>query len=132
MDISDDHRAQDFVEQVLGDTEPDAVVFARGDGQIFALWYACYVRDERPDLVPILHTFLRSAWYREILETHHEGLDLSPEGLGAEALDTMLQRLAGRRPIYLTWEEEELAGNYTLIKEGFLWRVHKPAAGLQP
>jgi hypothetical protein len=123
MDARDDHRATEFVAEVLTTTDQDALVFARGDERIFALWYGAYVLQEREDLVPVLHIFLHWPWYRESLARHHRGLDLRPEGLGGTALPVMIERHVGRRPIYLTWEDEEIGESYRLVPRGSLWRV---------
>jgi hypothetical protein len=127
MDASEDREAQAFVEEVLATCEPDALVFARGDQRIFALWYAAYVLADREDVVPILHIFLHWPWYRASLAQHHEGLDLREEGLGATALEVMIERHLPRRPIYLTWEDEETAKAYQLVRRGPVWRVMPPA-----
>lgn len=132
MDIRQDRAASDFVAGALEVAAPDALVFTKGDARTFAMWYACYVLDERPDLVPILPTFLRSRWYRESLQAHHEGLNLYSAGLGKGALETMISRHIGQRPIYLTWENEELAADYSLVQEGPLWQVLKLSAGDLP
>jgi hypothetical protein len=123
MDASNDHVASDFVAEVLATAEPHAIVFARGDDRIFALWYAAYVLGQREDLVPILHIFLHWPWYRATLMHYHEGLDLRPEGLGATALQVMIERHVGRRPVYLTWEDEDIGKSYPLIQQEPLWRV---------
>jgi hypothetical protein len=123
MDIHDDRIASDWVAKAMEVAEADALVFTRSDQFTFGMWYACYALDERPDIVPILPTFLRRIWYRETLAANHEGLDLRPAGLGAEALQTMIERHLDQRPIYLTWEDETTAENYELVKEWPLWRV---------
>ena len=132
MDASDDNEAMLFVSGVIESAAPDALVFSRGDGKTFGMWYTCYVLDERPDLVPILHTFLRSAWYRDALAANHEGLDLRPAGLGSDALQTMIKRHLGQRPIFLTWEDEEIKELYRLVQIGPLWEVKPPAGGEVP
>ena len=123
MDIHDEQVANNWVAKALEVAEPDALVFTRSDQFTFGMWYACYSLDERPDLVPILPTFLRRIWYRKTLAANHQGLDLRPAGLGAEALQTMIRRHLGQRPIYLTWEDETTAEQYNLVKEWPLWRV---------
>ena len=99
------------------------MVFTRSDQFTFGMWYARYALDDRPDLVPIIPTFLRRIWYRKTLSANHEGLDLRPTGLGKEALQTMIERHLYKRPIYLTWEDETTAEQYELVKEWPLWRV---------
>jgi hypothetical protein len=123
MDASDDHAAGDFVAEVLTTAEPDAIVFARGDERIFALWYAAYGLGQREDLIPILPIFLHWEWYQATLAHYYEGLDLRPEGLGGTALEVMIERHVDERPVYLTWEDEEVGKTYRLVQQGPLWRV---------
>jgi hypothetical protein len=129
IDASHDREARDFVAGVLETAEPDAMVFARGDSRIFALWYAAYGLGQREDLVPILPIFLHWPWYRATLAHYYEGLELRPEGLGATALEVMIERHVGGRPIYLTWEDEEIGKSYRLVQRGPLWRVLPGGAG---
>ena len=129
MDIHNEQVANDWVARVLVTAAPDALIFTRSDQFTFGMWYACYALDERPDLVPILPTFLRRAWYRDTLAANHEGLDLDPAGLSGGALQTMIERHLGERPIYLTWEDEKTAERYELVKEWPLWQVTLPTAG---
>lgn len=132
MDLSHDSEAREFVSGALETAAPDSLVFTHGDKLTFGMWYACYALDERPDLVPIIPTFLRSVWYRETLAANHQGLDLRPAGLGADALETMIKRHIRQRPIYLTHEDEDIAAGYYLVQEGPLWRVEPPGPGELP
>jgi hypothetical protein len=127
MDIHQDRVAEDWVARALEVAEPDALVFTRSDQFTFGMWYGCYVLDVRPDLTPILPTFLQREWYRETLVANHRNLDLDPEGLRGGALLTMIRRHMDQRPIYLTWEDETTAEHYELVKEYPLWRVTRKA-----
>lgn len=127
MDLGRPGVAQDFVDRVLAQAEPGALVLTKGDHGTFGMWYACYVRDQRPDIVPVLPTFLQRTWYRETLQANHAGLDLRPEQLtGSGALQTMIERHLDRRPVYLTWEDAATAERYPLSEEWPLWRVMPP------
>ncbi len=132
MDLSDDRGASEFVAGALEAAAADALVFTYGDAHTFGMWYACYALDERRDLVPIIPTFLRHAWYRQVLAVNHPGLDLRPDGLGREALQTMIGRHLGLRPIYLTWEDEVIAARYELLSKGPLWLVNHRGGGVMP
>jgi hypothetical protein len=133
MDVHDDRVAEDWVAQALKVAEPNALVFTRSDQFTFGMWYGCYVLDARPDLTPILPTFLQREWYRKTLAVNHQGLDLDPAGLGGDALLTMIRRHIDQRPIYLTWEDETTAEHYELVKEYPLWRVNRrTGSGVTP
>ncbi|MBN1316524.1 MAG: DUF2723 domain-containing protein [Anaerolineales bacterium] len=125
MDISNDRSPEEYIDSVMETIEPDALIFAKGDQSIFTLWYARYALESRSDWIPILPTFLRSYWYRQILAANHQGLDLNSSGLGKEALQTMIERHIDKNPIYLTWEDETTIEHYALIQEGPLWRVEE-------
>ncbi len=129
MDIHEDRVAEGWVAQALDIAEPDALIFTRSDQFTFGMWYGCYVVDTRPDLTPILPTFLQREWYRDTLAANHPGLNLDPTGLRRDALLTMIRRHLDQRTIYLTWEDETTAEHYELVKEYPLWRVTRRATG---
>ncbi len=141
LDVHNDRVAEEWVARVLTVAEPDALIFTRSDQFTFGMWYGSYVVGSRPDLTPILPTFLQREWYRDTLAANHQGLDLRPDGLERDALLTMIRRHIGQRTIYLTWEDDGVAKRYDLVKEYPLWRVSLPptsgapsypSSGLQP
>jgi hypothetical protein len=76
MDASQDSRAEDFARQVLTDAPREAILFAEGDGAIFALWYFHYALHERPDLVVIAKDLVTYDWYQETLKATYPTLSL--------------------------------------------------------
>lgn len=76
VDASRDRRAEDFGHDVLSTTPENALVFAKGDRAIFALWYFHYGLGQRPDLAVIAAELLHFDWYQDTLRSTYPGLSL--------------------------------------------------------
>jgi hypothetical protein len=76
VDASRDGRAEAFGGEVLASLPQDALVFAKGDQAIFALWYYHFALGERQDLVVIASDLLHFDWYQETLEAEYPSLVL--------------------------------------------------------
>ncbi len=76
VDASHDSRAEDFARQVLAGAPKDAILFAEGDGAIFALWYFHFALHERPDLVVIAKDLVAYDWYQETLKSTYPALSM--------------------------------------------------------
>jgi len=74
VDASQDRRADAFGRQVLESAPPDAVVFARGDEAVFALWYFHFALKSRPDLIVVAEDLLHFDWYQESLRSTYPSL----------------------------------------------------------
>ncbi len=74
MDLSREHKAQDFIEAVTAEAAPGAVILTASDGPTFALWYAAYGLGRRSDVAPVNVNLLGFSWYRETLARHHPSL----------------------------------------------------------
>ena len=71
VDASDDLRAESFAREVLARVPQDAIVFAKGDQAVFALWYFHFALHERPDLLVLATELLHFDWYQEnLVETY--------------------------------------------------------------
>lgn len=126
MDLSRDREAYRFAEAVLEAAVPDAIVISNGDAQTFPLWYLRYGLKKRPDAVVIDRNLLAFAWYREDLARQHPALTDLPDTHDSQAAAIVLiEAVAGRRPVHLTYADDTLlraarwaAGNgqfYTLV-----------------
>jgi transmembrane protein TMEM260 (protein O-mannosyltransferase) len=67
VDASYDLRAESFGREVLAATPQDAIIFAKGDQAVFALWYFHFALHERPDLMVLATDLLHFDWYQETL-----------------------------------------------------------------
>jgi hypothetical protein len=68
VDASHDLQAESFGEEVLATAPKDAIIFAKGDQAVFALWYFHFALKERPDLIVIAEDLLHFDWYQETLQ----------------------------------------------------------------
>ncbi len=76
VDASQDLRAERFGEQVLAESPANAIVFAKGDKAIFAMWYFHYALNNRPDLIVVATDLLHFDWYLESLRANYPTLKL--------------------------------------------------------
>jgi hypothetical protein len=67
VDASADRRAESFGKEALAAAPENAVVFAKGDRAVFALWYFHFALGERPDLAVLAEDLLHFDWYQENL-----------------------------------------------------------------
>ena len=124
LDLSGDRSATDYGEAAFRAVEPDAVIMALGDNDIFSLWYQSFVVEEDSEVVVVVQNFLQFDWYVEDLRSLHPGL--LPEGLSEEfdeAVKAVVNEHLGRRPVYLTFDDAFPAPEYDLRKEGEVFRV---------
>ena len=76
VDASRDMRAEEFGKAVMAQAPADALVFAKGDKAIFAIWYFHYALRERQDLVVVATDLLQFDWYQESLHVNYPRLNL--------------------------------------------------------
>jgi len=74
VDASHDLRAESFGREVLVAAPKDAIIFAKGDQAVFALWYFHFALKERPDLIVIAEDLLHFDWYQETLQKTYPSL----------------------------------------------------------
>ncbi len=74
VDASTDLRAETFGRDVLSTAPPEAILFAKGDQAVFALWYFHFALGERPDLAVIAVDLLHFDWYQENLQASYPSL----------------------------------------------------------
>jgi hypothetical protein len=74
VDASHDHRAESFGKEVLSAVPENAMVFAKGDRAVFALWYFHFALGERSDLAVMASDLLHFDWYQETLQSTYPSL----------------------------------------------------------
>ena len=113
-DLSDDLSVHTYIQQVLEGVGPEGLVVVRGDGPTFALWYAVYAEEQRPDVAVVSGPLLAYIWYRELVRHLYPDLVLNePHGADVTTNDLVRDLITSnfmRRPIYATdpaapWEE---------------------------
>lgn len=74
VDASHDLQAETFGREVLAAAPKDAIIFAKGDQAVFALWYFHFALKERLDLIVIAEDLLHFDWYQENLHVTYPTL----------------------------------------------------------
>jgi lipoprotein signal peptidase len=105
VDASGDLRAEEFGAQALAALPADALVFARGDQAVFALWYFHFALGQRPDLVIISSDLLQFPWYVESLRVTYPGLDLPGTLLFESSLSVANSERPNCTVSYLHWTQ---------------------------
>ncbi len=77
IDLSGDHRAENFEKAVFAALPPQAIVVAKGDQALFSLWYYQFVLKERPDIAVLGDGLLSSPWYIDVLHNTYSTLNIS-------------------------------------------------------
>ncbi len=90
LDLSDDHRAEDFCRAVMSESPPRAILLTSTDRQTFAMWYCQQVEGLRPDVVVVDEGLTAFDWYRAGLQQTHP--------------DLWIDRAHDRAPFILTGE----------------------------
>jgi hypothetical protein len=76
VDASKDGRAENFAQEVLSAAPENALIFAKGDQAVFAMWYFHLALRQRPDLVVIATDLMYFDWYQETLRVAYPALKL--------------------------------------------------------
>jgi hypothetical protein len=98
-DLSKDDEAEKFIADLLLTVEPDALVITIGDHATFALWYARYGLEQRPDIIPLSRELWTQSSYRQTVADTHPML---AGGRLTTELDALLvASLQQHRPVYL-------------------------------
>ena len=76
---------------------PNALLIVSGDAHTFAVWYARYGLNVRPDVAVVNDSLLAFDWYRRTLQTTHPELGGVPSDV-----DSLLAASLPARPVELT------------------------------
>jgi len=74
VDASQDHRATDYVHDVLENAPRNAILYTFDDQDTFPLWYYHFALGERPDLTILQIRLLPEDWYRQTMRATYPGL----------------------------------------------------------
>lgn len=77
IDLSRDHRTENFAKAAFAALPPQAIVVGQGDLALFSLWYYHFALKERPDIVVLGDGLLSSSWYIDVLHNTYPTLNLS-------------------------------------------------------
>ena len=126
LDLSKDRQAENFLDDVLQAAEPNAMILTVGDRATFALWYARYGLERRPDIIPISRDLWALESYRRTVRTTHPALaDREPP---AELVTLVSSSLQQRRAVYLAQVSEVSADlAEPQLAEGSPYRLRREA-----
>ena len=74
MDISENHRAEEYAQTILNTAPKEAILIADSDEALFSLWYFHFAQKTRPDLAIISQGLFSQAWYRQTLRDTYPNL----------------------------------------------------------
>lgn len=86
INLSGDHRAENFEKAVFAALPPQAIVVAKGDRVLFSLWYYHFVLKERPDIAILGDGLLSSSWYMDVLHNTYSTLNISAEDVQSQSI----------------------------------------------
>ena len=104
LDLSKDREAENFLDAILQAAEPDAMVLTVGDRATFALWYARYGLERRPDIIPVSRDLWALESYRRTVGTIHPAL--AGREPASELVSLLSSSLQQRRAVYLAQVSE--------------------------
>jgi hypothetical protein len=132
MDLTHEHRAQDFAQEALNAVEPGGMILVGSDAYTFALWYYRYVEQLRPDVLVVNSAMMGFDWYRHTIAVNHPEVVQQGEGATRFTKLDLILRNIDQRPIYLTkdvkqdLEDEGTLSALELEEMGELWKVVSP------
>jgi hypothetical protein len=122
LDLSGDAAARDYVESVLGDLPPAALVITASDEQTFALWYGTAAR--RHGALIVDRDLTQFSWYRRQIERRAPDLQDAPDSdVPLEYVAALIEAARDERPVFLADDDAALQARFTWRKEGALWHL---------
>jgi hypothetical protein len=110
--------------------EPDSLVVVRGDRPTFALWYAVYAEERRPDVAVVSGPLLAFIWYRDHVRRLYPHLVLNePTATSEVTTDDLVRELIAqnmpRMTVYATDPSDPWKAWFDFIQEGApIYHVH--------
>jgi hypothetical protein len=121
-DLSKEVSVHAYIDQTLDGVEPGGLVIVRGDGPTFALWYAIYAEERRPDVAVVSGPLLAYIWYRDEVRLLYPDLTLNEPRGSNPTIDDLVQDLItsnlGFRPIYATDPADAWKEWFDFVQEG--------------
>jgi hypothetical protein len=122
VDLSEDRFVHDYIDQALAPLEPGGLVIVRGDKSTFALWYAVYAEEQRPDVAVVSGPLLAYIWYRDHVRHFYPELVLAEPREGDVTTDDLVCELIAnnyyQRPVYATDPAEGWEPCFDFVQEG--------------
>ena len=131
QNLRGEREAYDYARGTLEEVASRALVVAASDRHTFALWYFRYGLMVRPDVAVLNAGLLQYRWYRDNVRHRHPELIFATES--PDPRRQLLQLLAaqvGQCPIYLTFKDEGLLENFSLVETKGLYQVYPKGGGV--
>jgi hypothetical protein len=106
MNLRTDRDVPDYLEELLDTATPGALIVVRGDRPTFALWYALFAEERRPDLAVVSGPLLAYTWYRNNTRRLYPHIHLPEPTAQGTTIDDMVHLLVSAnvalRPVFAT------------------------------
>jgi hypothetical protein len=127
-DLHGNTEADTYARKVLSEAPPNSLVLVRGDKETFALWYARYGLELRPDVAVVnSDLWLQFGWYHSILKRHHPGFTWEDPAGWPVSVVRLVSLNVGELPVCLTYRNEALAQQYSVVRKGPLRVLTAPS-----
>jgi hypothetical protein len=129
-DLSDNWDARAFIQKALAGIESDGLVVVRRDQPTFALWYAIYAEDLRPDISVVNGRMLAFVWYRNLIRELYPDIILEePTAANVTTDDLVHDLILLNYPLYSIYATDPVAEWeqwFDFVQEGEapIYRVH--------
>jgi 4-amino-4-deoxy-L-arabinose transferase-like glycosyltransferase len=130
VDVSDDWYARAFIQEILDGTESNGLIVVRRDQPTFALWYALYAENLRPDIAVVNGRMLEFVWYRNLVRELYPDVILKEPTRDGMTTDDLIHELMlfnyPLRSVYATDPVPEWEEWFDFVQEGEapIYRVH--------
>ena len=127
IDVSQDTQAEDYVHEVFDTIDPDSVLIATGDNEVFAIWYGHYTERLGPKVSVIVAPLLQYDWYWETLTQQNPGRmpSFMPDGY-EERIMEIVKKNVYSRSVYLNYEDASVKNQFKLEPVERVYRVGIP------
>ena len=122
VDLSRDRSGKEYVDRLLAEIGTDGIALVQGDRPTFALWYALYAEQQRPDIVVVNTSLLGFDWYREQMHWTYPQLVVpepaSPQDSIHELVREMVILNYLNRPVYALDPSDEWRTWFDIAETG--------------
>jgi hypothetical protein len=119
VSLRHDRTALDFAERALREAPPSALILVDDDRHTFALWYARYALDQRPDVNIVNTNLLVYDWYQASLSKSHPDLALAGEA------GSLVQQNLDQHPVYAIGDTLILPKQFVIEAAGDVHQLRK-------
>ena len=119
MSLRHDRTAMEFAERTLRRAAPGALILVDDDRHTFALWYAHYALNQRPDVAIVNVNLLGYDWYQVGLVKANPDLSLAHE------VGSLIQQNINQHPVYAIGGTLTLPSQFVTTEDEKLQELRK-------